>query len=88
MSGDASGDPNLHPRVVHIVRGEPSGEELAALITALAALATTAAAAAPTPRDAWADPARRLRIPPHPGPGAWRHSALPHSGTSGGLAGP
>ncbi|MGH3830086.1 MAG: acyl-CoA carboxylase subunit epsilon [Pseudonocardiaceae bacterium] len=56
------------------MRGEPSDEELAALVMALAALAEAVAAQAPVPRDAWADPARQLRTPPHPGPGAWRNS--------------
>jgi hypothetical protein len=70
------------PRVhaLRIVRGEPSDEELAALIAALAALAHATAAGPPAPRNAWADPAHRLRTPLHPGPGAWRNSALPHSG--------
>jgi len=71
------------------VWGEPSDEELAALVAVLAALvavlaalANTAAAERPAPRSAWADPAHWLRTPLHPGPGAWRNSALPHSGAS------
>jgi hypothetical protein len=58
------------------VRGEPSDEELAALIAVLAGL-TSAADQPQTPRSAWADPAHRLRIPLRPGSGAWRASALP-----------
>jgi hypothetical protein len=27
--------------------------------------------------DRWSDPAARLRVPLHPGPGAWRASAWP-----------
>ncbi|MGH3857878.1 MAG: acyl-CoA carboxylase epsilon subunit [Pseudonocardiaceae bacterium] len=66
------------------MRGEPPDEELAALVMALAALAEAAAVEPPSQRGGWADPARQLRTPPHPGPAAWRNSALPHSGTSGG----
>ncbi len=66
-----------HSRVQ--VRGEPSDEELAALIAVLAGLASAAAAEPPTPRSTWADPAHRLRTPLHPGPGIWRASALPSS---------
>ncbi|MBV8539163.1 MAG: acyl-CoA carboxylase subunit epsilon [Pseudonocardiales bacterium] len=80
MSGDASDNPNRHSRVVHIVRGEPSEEELAALVAVLATPADTAAAEPPAPRGAWADPAHRLRTPVHPGPTAWRNSALPQAG--------
>ncbi|HVE96989.1 MAG TPA: acyl-CoA carboxylase subunit epsilon [Pseudonocardiaceae bacterium] len=65
------------------MRGEPSDEELAALIAVLAGLASTAAPEPPQSPSAWADPAHRLRAPLHPGPGAWRTSALPLS--KGGL---
>jgi hypothetical protein len=61
-----------------VVRGEPSGEELAALTVVLAAVATPPpAAAAPPVPSRWADPMARLRTPLHPGPGAWRMSAWP-----------
>jgi Acyl-CoA carboxylase epsilon subunit len=61
---------------LRIVRGEPTGAEVAALVTVLAARAATASRPGP-PRSAWADPARRLRGPVRPGPDAWRRSALP-----------
>jgi hypothetical protein len=65
--------------VLRVVRGRPSVEELAAL-TAL--VAGTETADAPTParaplRGRWNDPARALRRPLHPGPGAWRAAAWP-----------
>lgn len=66
-----------HSRVLYSVRGEPSDEELAALIAVLAVLTSTAAGQPQTPRSTWADPAHRLRIPLRPGSGAWRASALP-----------
>ena len=61
---------------LRVVRGEPTAEELAALVAVLAAR-SAAAAPAPRPRSAWADPARRLGLTARPGPGGWRRSALP-----------
>jgi Acyl-CoA carboxylase epsilon subunit len=62
---------------LRVVRGEPTAEELAALVAVLAA--RSAAAPAPTrrPRSAWADPGRRLGLTHRAGPGAWRRSTLP-----------
>ncbi|MGH3696569.1 MAG: acyl-CoA carboxylase subunit epsilon [Pseudonocardiaceae bacterium] len=56
---------------IHLVRGEPSDEELAALIAVLAGLAGASRAELAGTRSAWADPARRLRTPVRPGPGTW-----------------
>ena len=58
-----------------VVRGEPTPEQLAALIAVVSARGGAA-----EPQDApapslWARPV--LRGPLHPGPGAWRASALP-----------
>ena len=61
---------------LRVVRGEPTAEELAALVAVLAAR-SAATAPAPRPRSAWADPARRLGLTAQPGPGAWRRSVLP-----------
>jgi hypothetical protein len=60
---------------LRVVRGEPTAEELAALVAVLTA---RSAAVAPDPpaRPAWSDPARRLDVL-RPGPSAWRRSALP-----------
>ena len=64
--------------LLRVVRGEPTAEELAALVAVLAARSAAAAAPPPArPRSAWADPARRLGVAGRPGPGAWRRSALP-----------
>ncbi|HZA16083.1 MAG TPA: acyl-CoA carboxylase epsilon subunit [Pseudonocardiaceae bacterium] len=60
------------------MRGEPSDEELAALIAVLAALASAATPEPPKPFSAWPNPAHRLRTSLQPGPGAWRASARPH----------
>ena len=63
--------------VLRIVSGNPSDEELAAVTAVLTALAraTGDAPAAAAPVGGWSDPARRLRRPLRPGPGAWRASA-------------
>ncbi len=64
--------------MLRIVRGTPSEEELAALTAVLAAVSSRGTADTPSPRRfAWAAPATRLRTPLHPGPGAWKASALP-----------
>ena len=79
----AAGKPFLQ-----VVRGEPSPEEVAALVAVLTARARAhaAAAAAAADRDRrvsrWADRSRMLRGPvgegvPPRGPGAWRASAFP-----------
>ena len=64
------------PPLLRVVRGEPTAEDLAALV---AVLATRSAAAPPTPRvrSAWSDPARRLGVAGRAGPASWRRSALP-----------
>ena len=62
--------------MLRVLRGEPTVEELAALV----AVVTARAAAAPpesTPRSAWTDRARLVRRCPAPGPGAWRASGWP-----------
>ena len=61
--------------LLRVVRGDPTPEELAALVTVLSA--RPAPAAPPVRRSVWGNPARRVRRPLRPGPGAWRASALP-----------
>ena len=63
--------------MLRVVRGTPSYEELAALTAVLAVASLHGTADTSSPRgSAWAAPAARLRTPLHPGPGAWRASAL------------
>ena len=62
--------------ILRIVRGEPTDEEVAALVVALGALSGPERRT-PTGGSAWSDPASLLRRPIHPGPDAWRRSALP-----------
>ena len=61
--------------LLRVVRGEPTAEQLAALVAVLTARATAPAAAAPAVRPLWGRPV--LRFPLSPGPGAWRASGLP-----------
>jgi hypothetical protein len=69
---------------VRVVRGDPSAEEIAALIPALAVLTAAAARAASAsqagqqpPVHNWNSRARLLRTPVHAAAGGWRRSALP-----------
>jgi hypothetical protein len=60
---------------LRIVRGEPTPEEIAAVL----AIVTAASAGAPEPvervrRGGWSDPAGMHRRPLLPGPNAWRAS--------------
>ena len=62
--------------LLRVVRGEPTPEELAALLAVLASR-TAGTPDVPHSRSAWNDPARRVRRPVVHGPGGWRSSAYP-----------
>jgi hypothetical protein len=70
-SGYAGGEP-----VLRVVKGDPTPEELAALVAVVASLGGPAA---PTARrmPVWNAPARLQRRVLRPGLGAWRGSGLP-----------
>ena len=62
--------------ILSVVRGEPTPEQLAALIAVVSARGSGSGEQAEAPAPSlWNRPA--LRGPLHPGPGAWRASALP-----------
>ena len=68
------------PPLFQVVAGQPTPEEVAALTAALTVKRAAAARAAAQTRPAvrgWMDRRHRLRLPPAPGPGAWRRSGLP-----------
>jgi hypothetical protein len=62
-----------------IVRGNPSAEEIVAVVTVLAARMESVGAtrARETTRSEWSARSRLLRGPLPRGPGSWRASALP-----------
>jgi hypothetical protein len=64
--------------LVRVVQGNPSPEELAALIAVLTARITaTATSPLPAARSEWGSPARYVRSTHRHGAGAWRSSAWP-----------
>jgi hypothetical protein len=65
--------------LLRVVRGNPSAEELAALVAVVAARASAVAEDGPPARPLWGRPVLRSAAPhfPTPGPGAWRASGLP-----------
>ena len=72
----AANEANRTEPTISIIKGDPTAEEIAALVIVLAG----SAGAGPTaPSSAgggqWAAYWRRLRTPIPPGPGSWRQSA-------------
>ncbi|MVA76458.1 acyl-CoA carboxylase subunit epsilon [Auraticoccus sp. F435] len=59
---------------IEVVAGDPTAEELAAVVVVLQSRAP-APPPPPARPSAWAAPARRHRRPLVPGPGAWQASA-------------
>jgi hypothetical protein len=72
-----SAAPTSGQPLFQITSGSPTADEVAAVTVLLLAIARSQTASAPPaqPVGGWADPARRLRRPLSPGPGAWRASA-------------
>jgi hypothetical protein len=62
--------------VLRVVRGEPTPEELAALVTVLGARGA-GGSRPPATRSAWSDPAGLVRRPLTHGPGQWTRSSRP-----------
>lgn len=65
--------------LLSVVRGEPTPDQLAALVAVVSARAArrTASEADADPPTRWGAPASALRHPITPGAGAWRASARP-----------
>ena len=73
---DITGKPDVPAApLLTVLRGEPTAEQLAALVAVLAARSAGAEPAQPAAASLWSAP--QLRSPLHPGPGAWRASSLP-----------
>jgi hypothetical protein len=66
---------------LRIVKGNPSDEEVAALVAVVSALGSGSGSgdgAPERPRSAWSDRRAQVREALPHGPGAWRASGLPH----------
>jgi hypothetical protein len=65
--------------LLKVVRGQPSPEELAALVAVIAGQAAGAAdePTAPPKLSGWTERSRNMRWPGRPSAGGWRASALP-----------
>ena len=76
MTGTGAGD---EPDFVRIVRGEPTAEELAALVAVLAATGSgrEQAPAAPPAATGWTAHSRYVRTTVAPSPNGWRAAAFP-----------
>lgn len=61
---------------LRVVRGNPTDDEVAALVAVVATL-NVPAEPAPEPRSAWSERRALVRQPLAHGPGAWRASAFP-----------
>ena len=61
---------------LRIVRGDPTEEELAALVTVLASVGSAPEPDRTPPPD-WAAHHRKVRVTLPHGPGGWRSSSLP-----------
>jgi hypothetical protein len=57
-----------------IIKGNPTDEEVAAVVAALATLPSATPAPAARRPTGWSAYWRSLRTPPHPSPDAWRTS--------------
>lgn len=62
---------------LRVVKGDPTAEELAALVAVVSAKAAAVGVDDTTQPTSWASYWRRVRTPLRPGRGAWRASALP-----------
>jgi hypothetical protein len=62
---------------LRVVRGNPSDEEVAALVAVVASLGAAPEESAPEPRSAWSSRRSLVREPLAHGPGAWRASGYP-----------
>jgi hypothetical protein len=62
---------------LRIVRGNPSDEEVAALVAVVTTLGSGTEPASKPARSAWSDRRSQVREPLPHGPGAWRVSGLP-----------
>jgi hypothetical protein len=77
-TGSTDGETPTDQRIalLRVVKGEPTAEELAALVGVLASLGGPAVTP-PPPAPVWNSPRRLHRVVPPHGEGGWRSSGLP-----------
>lgn len=76
MNSDASAVSNAARPVLRVISGNPTPEEIAAIVAIVSRRgAPTEPAVRPWSR--WADKGRMMPQLPSPGPGAWRASTMP-----------
>ena len=76
-SGSDSPESPVERPVLRVVRGNPTDEELAALVAVVSAVTGPPAAPPARSRSEWAAPRRAHRRPPPVGATGWRSSSLP-----------
>jgi hypothetical protein len=79
-AGETAGETTEQQPLLRVVKGDPTPEEVAALVTVVSALAAGAAEAAAKdtgPKPEWSAHHRKLRGSHQHGTGAWRASGLP-----------
>ncbi len=64
--------PSEQPPLLRVVKGDPTPEEVAALVAVVSMLSVGEADTRPQPRPEWGAHHRKLRTPLRHGPGAWR----------------
>jgi hypothetical protein len=77
VSGETQ-ETEQQPPLLRIVKGDPTPEEVAALVSVVSAMAAGAAEAAANdtaPKPEWSAHHRKLRATHRHGAGAWRNSA-------------
>ena len=71
-------EPELPRPVLRLIKGNPTDEELAALITVVAAMGDAAEQKSKPPKHEWSAHHRKVRVTLPHGRGGWRSSGLPH----------
>jgi hypothetical protein len=75
--GPRNADSQVAKPALRVVKGDPTPEELAALVAVVAARRADVAEPPPRRRPVWGHPSGAMRRPHRAGPGAWRASSLP-----------
>jgi hypothetical protein len=77
QTNPATDQPTQSPLL--LINGNPTTEEIAALVAVLHTTTTpTTPPTPPPPAPQWAAHHRKIRTPLTPGPNGWRSNALPH----------